>query len=360
MRIVQVIDSLETGGAERIAVNYANALSRNIEFSGLVATRAEGSLKAQIDTSVDYVFLKKTRTVDFKAAFRLRDYCKTNRIDYIHAHSTSYFLGLMVRMLYPKVKLIWHDHNGMSEYLETTKAVPVNIASIFFKGIIVVNNQLKIWAERKLHCNHVIYIPNFTEEEKNIKTETILKGTAGKQILSLANLREQKNHFFLLDVATMMKKSHPDWTFHLVGKDFQDDYSREIRDLVVNMKLEETVFIYGSRNDIAAIISQAEIAILTSKSEGLPVALLEYGLYKKPVVITSVGEVPLIIQDAKNGYIVPNDRQELFYDALVGLIENEDLRHSFGAEIYKTIAENYSEEAAIGRYLEWIETLKNA
>jgi glycosyltransferase involved in cell wall biosynthesis len=360
MRIVQVIDSLETGGAERIAVNYANALSRKIEFSGLIATRAEGSLKAQIEESVDYVFLKKTRTVDFKAAFRLRDYCKMNKIDYIHAHSTSYFLVLMVKMLYPKVKLIWHDHNGMSEYWETTKALPVNIASLFFKGIIVVNHQLKLWAERKLHCKDVIYIANFTKEEKNIKTETILKGIAGKQILLLANLREQKNHFFLLDVAARMKGSHPDWTFHLVGKDFQDNYSREIKDLVVSMNLEETVFFYGSKNDIAGIISQAEIAILTSKSEGLPVALLEYGLYKKPVVITRIGEVPLMIQDAKNGYIVPNDQEETFYGALVRLIEDEHLRHFFGAQIYKTIVENYSEGAVIRHYLEWIETLENA
>ena len=48
MRIVQIIDSLEIGGAEKMAINYANALSAKIEFSGLVATRAEGKLKNQL------------------------------------------------------------------------------------------------------------------------------------------------------------------------------------------------------------------------------------------------------------------------------------------------------------------------
>ena len=43
MRIVQIIDSLDVGGAEKMAVNYANALVGRIEFSGLVVTRAEGN-----------------------------------------------------------------------------------------------------------------------------------------------------------------------------------------------------------------------------------------------------------------------------------------------------------------------------
>lgn len=360
MRIVQIIDSLDTGGAERIAVNYANALSRNIEFSGLIATRAEGSLKNQVEPAVNYLYLKKKRTLDFAAAFRLKRYCETHQIDYIHAHSTSYFLGLLVRILYPKVKLIWHDHNGMSEYLETAKAVPVNVASLFFKGIIVVNNQLKSWAERKLHCKNVIYIPNFTYEETDIQTETVLKGTPGKRILSLANLREQKNHPLLLEIAVKIKKTHPDWTFHLVGKDFQDDYSQQVKDAIVSLGLQETVFIYGSRDDIAGVITQADIAILTSKSEGLPVALLEYGFYKKAVVVTSVGEIPLIVKNEQNGFIVVSRDAAVFYDALVKLIEDKDLRNAFGMSLYQTINENNSETAAIKRYLKWIESLEDA
>ena len=54
MRIIQIIDSLEAGGAERMAVNYANALAHTIEFSGLVATRKEGLLLNQIDSTVSY------------------------------------------------------------------------------------------------------------------------------------------------------------------------------------------------------------------------------------------------------------------------------------------------------------------
>ena len=74
MRILQIIDSLEAGGAERMAVNSANALADEIDFSGLVATRAEGALWGQIDQKVSYLFLNKKRSVDVKALFRLRNY----------------------------------------------------------------------------------------------------------------------------------------------------------------------------------------------------------------------------------------------------------------------------------------------
>jgi glycosyltransferase involved in cell wall biosynthesis len=191
----------------------------------------------------------------------------------------------------------------------------------------------------------------------SVEPETTLFGNKGKRILCLANLRHQKNHFFLLEVAQKLKFSHPDWTFHLVGKNFEDDYSREICALIKSKNLEKTVFIYGSKNDSINIINQAEIAILTSKSEGLPVALIEYGLLKKPVVTTMVGEIPLIIQDGINGYIVGVNDVEMFYQKIVKLILSDAFRIGFGISLHQTIIENNSEEGVVAKYLQWITSL---
>lgn len=357
MRIVQIIDSLEVGGAEKMAVNYANALSKKIEFSGLVATRAEGNLKSQLRTSVSYLFLDKKSTLDLGAVFRLKKYCKQNNVEYLQPHSSSYFIALLVKFVYPKLKIIWHDHNGLSEFISSEKSFALKIASNFFKGIIVVNYKLKDWAEKTLNCKMVIYFPNFTNDESAAKSETQLNGINGKKIVCLANLRQQKNHFLLLNVAHKLKASHPGWTFHLIGKDFEDEYSKDIRNQLKDKKLEDTVFIYGSRNDVINIINQSEIAILTSKSEGLPVALIEYGLLKKPVIATKVGEIPLIVSNGKNGFIVESDDTDSFHTNLVKLIENPDLRVSFGKALYKTIVENHSEDGVITKYLNWVKEL---
>ena len=182
-----------------------------------------------------------------------------------------------------------------------------------------------------------------------------MQGIQGKRIVSLANLRVQKNHFLLLEVAKKVKISHPEWTFHLVGKDFEDDYSKKIKTLILNYNLENTVFIYGSRQDIKNILEQSTIGILTSQSEGLPVALLEYGLQSKAVVVTNVGEIPSLIKDGINGFIVEVDESQLFCDSLVKLIENHTLQADFGKALQMTIINNYSEKTVVKQYLDWLE-----
>jgi glycosyltransferase involved in cell wall biosynthesis len=359
MRIAQVIDSLDVGGAEQMAVNYANALLKEISFSGLVVTRKEGNLKNRVEEGVDYLFLKRNKIIDWRAVFKLRAYCKKNKIAFLQPHSSSYFLVFLVKLVYPKIQIIWHDHNGLSEFLSSQKWIPLKIASFFFKGIIVVNYQLKNWATKELNCKQVIYFPNFTIQQTGVSFETVLKGNEGKRILCLANLRDQKNHFLLLDVAEELKHTHPEWSFHLVGKDFEDAYSRSINVLVIFKKLGSHVFLYGTRNDTAAIINQADLAILTSKSEGLPVSLLEYGLYGKPIVVTGVGEIPLIVQHEVSGFVVPSENKSIFYEAIVKLIESPELRVKFGKNLKQTILENHSQDAVIAKYLEWLNRIKN-
>ncbi len=354
MRIVQIIDSLDIGGAEKMAVNYANALSDKIDFSGLVTTRAEGDLKTQINNEVNYLYLKKKAIIDISACIRLKKFCKAHDIDFLHCHSSSYFIAVLTKMIYPKLKIIWHDHNGLSEFITSQKNHILKAASCFFSGIIVVNYQLKDWAENYLHCKNVIYLPNFTELNGAVPPVTFLYGNQGKRIVCLANLRPQKNHFLLLEVAQKCKEIDPEWTFHLIGKDFEDEYSTKVKEAIVERKLQHTVYIYGAKNDIKNIISQCDIAIFTSDSEGLPVALIEFGLLKKPVLSTKVGEIPLIINHNTNGFIVKVNEPNEFFEYLKKLIDNEVLRTNFGAALYETIRKNNSKNGVIEKYLTWL------
>jgi glycosyltransferase involved in cell wall biosynthesis len=354
MRILQIIDSLEAGGAERMAVNYANALADEIDFSGLIATRAEGILLGQIDRKVSYLFLNKRTTLDTKSLFKLRNYIVQNKVTHIHAHSTSFFMVFLIKITYPRIKLIWHDHYGNSEFLFNRPKVALKVAIPFFNGIIAVNHQLKSWAEENKLSKNIIYLPNFPSRENELLEHSILKGIRGKRILCLANLRVQKNHFLLLEVANKMKKSHSDWTFHLVGKDFEDEYSKQIKKQINVFALEDNVFLYGSKQDVDGILEQSTIAILTSLSEGLPLALLEYGRHKKPVVVTNV-EIQMLVQNGVNGFMVDSNSTSSFYEALIKLIESDTLQTNFGVALHQNIVNNYSEEIIIKEYLYWLQ-----
>jgi glycosyltransferase involved in cell wall biosynthesis len=354
MRIVQIIDSLEAGGAERMAVNYANALADMIEFSGLIVTRSEGVLKQQINSNVNYFFLNRLYTFDVKAIYKLRRFCISNSITHIHAHSTSFFLATLLKIIYPSIKIIWHDHYGWSTYLKNRKHNLIKICSFLFYGIITVNLDLKAWAEQKLYCTNILFLRNFITQKENSIQETFLSGNEKKRILCLANLRPQKNHYLLIAIAKKIKIFYPDWSFHLVGKDFNDNYALDIRKKIFNNSLQEHVFIYGSRNDIFAIINQSDICILTSKSEGLPVSLLEYGISKKAVVTTNVGNINNIITNAINGFLVTTEDVDDFYTKITMLIEDTVLRDKLSNNLYHEIVLHYTEEAVIQKYLHWI------
>lgn len=358
MRILQIIDSLEAGGAEQMAVNYANALVDKIDFSGLVATRAEGVLKNKLCSRVSYLFLNKKSVLDFKAVFRLRKWVIENKISHIQAHSSSFFIAFLLKMILPRIQLIWHDHYGDSEFLDRRSTFELKIGLTFFKGIISVNQKLKNWAQKNRLSSNVIFLPNFPSKSEVGNPPTILFGIKGKRIVCLSNLRPQKNHFLLLEVANKIKETHPDWSFHLVGKDFQDDYSRQLNEKIAELNLEKTVFIYGSKKDIDFILNQSSIAILTSQSEGLPVSLLEYGMQKMPVVVTDVGEISSLIKSKVNGFLVLSKDSKSFCEALILLIENTDLRKEIGEALYEKVNKTYSESAVIQKYLVWLKSLK--
>ncbi len=355
MRIIQLIDSLEAGGAERMAVSYANALSEEIEFSALVATRKEGPLLNQIEPNVPFLFLNKKSIVDFQAIKSLRSFVKKNKVTIIHAHSASFFLAFLVKVTFPAVQLIWHDHYGDSEFLDKRPTLVLRLLMPFFSGTIAVNHNLEIWSKQELKSKNTIYLPNFPSNEKKVVSTTFLKGITGKRILCLANLRVQKNHFLLLNVAKKLKESHHEWTFHLVGKDFDDLYSQKIKELIVAFDLEKNVFLYGTKDDVENIIQQSNIGVLTSDSEGLPLSLLEYGRHKKAVVVTNVGAVSSLVTNESNGFLVEVRQEQVFYESVVKLILNETLRNDFGIALYSEVLKDYSEKTVLKKYLKWLQ-----
>jgi glycosyltransferase involved in cell wall biosynthesis len=351
MRVVQIIDSLEAGGAERMAVNYANALAKKITFSGLVATRKEGSLKKQIDLKVSYLFLEKKNSIDFQAIFRLRKYIKQNQIDIIHAHSSSFFIAVLVKLTLPRIKIIWHDHYGTREK-ETKETNRVLIYfSTFFSAILVVNLQLQKWSKKNMHCSRVIFIPNFTTPEAETEQLTNLKGINGKRIVFLANLKNPKNHISVLKAFSDLKLSENGWSLHLIGKDYFDNYSDQIKKHIEAYSLENDIHLYGAKNDVRYILSQASIGVLASTEEGFPVTLLEYGLENLAVISTNVGYCSSIIQNEINGLLF-DPLSDLEVKAQLKKITNNDsLRKILGDNFKQSVEQNYSEEIVIKKLI---------
>ena len=315
MKVLQLIDSLNPGGSERMAVNYANLLHKNKVQSHICATREGGLLKGDIITGVFYVFLNKKSTFDLNAFLKLRSYLKEQKIDILHAHSTSYFLATLIKFSLPSIKLIWHDHYGNSEFLNDRKSRVLKVCSSFFDGIISVNTKLKIWALEKLSSKNVIEINNFISLTQNKNSEIKILGEPEDfKIVCVANLRPQKDHETLLNAFESLKDKNK-MSLHLIGNNPQTIYSKALLKKINNLSENSKIFYYGSQNNVENLLKQCDLGILSSISEGLPLALLEYGAVGLPVVCTKVGQCEEVI--GKNGKLVlPNDSKTLAEEIL--------------------------------------------
>jgi len=351
MRVLQLIDSLEAGGAERMAVTIANSLHNQISFSGLATTRAEGILANQIDSNVPYLHLNRKKFFDKKAIKKALDFIKVNEVSIIHAHSSSVFFALMLKIFLPEIQLIWHDHYGKSEELNKRPKFQLQFASLFVKQIFAVNENLVSWSQKYLFCKKITFLPNFISEVSNASSQIVLPGITGKRIVHLANLRPQKDHFLLLQIAKMCVENDKEITFHLVGKDFNDSYSIAIKQFIQSNNLSSNVFVYGTREDIYSLLNQATIGVLSSSSEGLPVALLEYGFCKLPVISTDVGDISKVITHQQNGILINDNEATTFYHAIMNLVENQILQRTFGNKLHQVILNQYSKAAFLKKYL---------
>ncbi|MFD0977960.1 glycosyltransferase [Salinimicrobium gaetbulicola] len=352
MRVLQIIDSLRSGGAEQMAVSYANALSGKIEGSYLCCTRREGLLNAKIAKEVGYVFLNKKHSFDLKAFLKLRRFVVKNEIDLLQAHSTSWFLAVMLKITLCEVKLVWHDHYGRE--LKNRPAYPLKAFSGFLDGVISVNPDLKNWALDTLKAKKVIFFKNFLPSI-SLERGAKLNGENDLKIICVANFRPQKDHLTLLKAfQRLLLSTKEKVSLHLIGKDNQDEYSEKVQQFIREHALKD-VHIYGEQESIGFLLDQADIAVLSSSSEGLPVALLEYGRAGLPVVCTNVGQCEEVIGGF--GKLVEPEEPNALMKALLQYVNNEQQRSQDARNFQQKVLSEYSEELIIPQVIRFMQSL---
>ncbi|MGY5850373.1 glycosyltransferase [Salegentibacter sp. F14] len=353
LRVLQLIDTLNPGGAERMAVNLANSLIVEIEASYLCCTREEGTLKQELKKEVGYLFLNKKHSLDLKTFWKLRQFIKKEKIQLVHAHGTSWFWGVLLKLSGLKLKLVWHDHYGESEWIEQRDTNLLKPLSKYFDGIISVNEDLKAWAQRKLNSPKVIKINNFIVPAEVADSGVNLKGDpADFKIICVANLRPQKDHLNLL--AAFEKLDIKEISLHLIGSDPGTAYSKEVIEKIANS--EKKIFYYGSFPEVSGFLNQADMGVLGSRSEGLPLALLEYALADLPVVCTDVGQCKKVT--GSSALLVGPGDPDALAAGIAQYYRDPDLRTKHVLSLQTRIRKAYSKEGLLPIFLKFYTNLR--
>ena len=192
-------------------------------------------------------------------------------------------------------RLVWHDHFGRDlagrrawQYRPIVKRV---------KAIVAVSRPLAQWSKERLRIppERVSYIPNFVTVATADGPVPTLPGMPGARLVCVANWREQKDHLTLLHAFEFVLQRMPTAHLLLVGAENDGPYGDQIRREIARQALNGSVSVLGSRRDVPAILAECDVGVLSSVSEGLPLALLEYGLAGLPGVATAVGQCPEVL-----------------------------------------------------------------
>src|SRR3989449_923025 len=121
-------------------------------------------------------------------------------------------------------------------------------------------------------------------------------------LVSVGNLYPVKGHTHLVDAMRLLIARHPTVHLAISGRgELAEALTAQARD----NGIADRVHLLGLRSDVAAILAAADVFVLPSLSEGLPLALLEAMVAARPIVATAVGEIPTALDGGRAGVLVP-------------------------------------------------------
>ncbi len=166
----------------------------------------------------------------------------------------------------------------------------------------------------------------------------------------VACLREEKRIDVLINAAPQILARFPDAHFLIAG----DGTCREsLVALAGQLGITDRVTFLGHRDDVPAVLAQADMFVLPSRSEALPNSVIEAMASGLPVVASRVGGIPELVDDGKTGYLVPPGDPNALADALARLLEDPRRSAELGRAGRIKIEQNYS----FDRMVEQMETL---
>ena len=362
MKVLNLVDHLQHGGVQRMAVNVANSLDQFGVDSHLCSIIEKGELSSLVSNSVKFFSLDAPNIFSLSAAADLRSYCKFNEIDIVHVHHRSLFLAFQSFVFNSRVKLIWHDHYGRQEFRSRPWLV-YYLLTRRVDGVISVSHALKDWSvnSMRLSAERVRFIPNYVESTKiSSKTSQIhLPGMPGFRIVCVANFRPHKDHFTLLRGLKKLLQNEPQAHLILVGKIENVEYFQNLKSMITEMSLSNNVTNLGERMDVGSILYESDVGVLSSSSEGLPLTLIEYGAASLPVVCTSVGDCPWLIKDHERGLLFQPGSPDELAEKLSKLLNDNHLRKYLGENLNHFVEENLNQNEILQQIMDFYkETLQ--
>lgn len=359
IKILIVIPAFSIGGAERMATYLAVFLNKDL-FEITVTSlskRLNNILEKMLEKeNIKTLYVDKNKGFDLNTFFRLKRIIEDFNPDIIHSHQTV--MRYLIPFINKKSIFIHTIHNIAS------KEIPGSIMRklqnyTYKKGVIPVSISKEVsssflkeygFIPRTEISNGIPLDQHYLSSENKIKFRNC-NGLTQKDIVfvNVAGFREAKNHKLLIYAFSKIINKMQNSKLVLVGN---GNLLSESKELAKKLKLENSIYFFGLRNDIPEILNASDIFIMSSDYEGYPLSIMEAMASRLPVISTNVGGVPEIVKDNVSGILVPPNDIEKLSSVMAYLYENPEVRKKMGEEGRKIALENFSVEKMCKSYEE--------
>lgn len=338
MKILQIITLCELGGAQSVVVNLANKLSEEHEVI-VAAGEGDGKMFTLLNSEVKQERLPHLKRAlspknDFLTIFDMRKLYQKYKPDIIHLHSSK--AGMLGRMAFPSKKVVYTVHGFDSIRLAHRKFLPIEKWMQYAcRAIVGVSkyDDTNLRSENIRKNVSCIYNGIYQPEVKT-KLNLNLPSQYKKAVLCIARMAAPKRSDLFMSVATLL----PDYAFVWIGNQHQVD------------EHPKNVFFMGNIPNAGAYCSIADLFMLPSNYEGLPMVILEAMSFGKPVVASNVGGISEIVENDKNGYTVENDAN-LFAEKIKYIFSNVDIYEKFSKNALERFNRDLTVDKMVDLYL---------
>ena len=352
MKILFFIDCLTAGGKERRLVELIKNLKQNSEIDCEVAVMSTDIHYQEIFDFVPVHYVLRKSKKDVSVFYNLYLICKKFKPDIIHCWDSMTAIYSIPTCKFCGIKLI----NGM------VADAPVNWGtfnkiklrsriSFIFSDLILGNSQAGLTSYQapanKSVCIHNGF--NFNRLTKLEKREEVIKKLqiSTKYIIGMvatfSNAKDYKTYF---TAAQIILKKRKDVTFLALGKETDSQSSYRY----IDPSLLEHFRLLGTQSNIESFINIFDIGVLSTFTEGISNAILEYMALGKPVIATSGGGTNEILLNGKTGFLVAPSNPEELVEQIDMLLTNGDLRFKMGEAGKRRIESQFSINRMVGQY----------
>ena len=316
MRIAQLINSLQYGGAEKVVSSLAVGQSRRGHKVLLICLRDLGvqpvDLAPLAEAGVEVLALGKPEGLHFGTLQKLSRILRDQQFDVVHTHNhlVHHYGALAGR--WARTRVIVNTLHGTSslQASQSWSRVLYLLSCVVGDRVVAVCPQVQevlrksFYLARGKVCvvDNGIDLGRFLAVDFRAADDTLIFGTIGR-------LDPIKDHANLIRAFATLATKYPEVRLRVLG---DGDSRGDLEDLVRSLAMEDKVHFDGFSLDTARFLSGVDVYVISSRSEGLPLTLLEAMGAALPVVATAVGGIPDVIRETKcNWLCAPEDPADL-------------------------------------------------